>query len=277
MMRGNLATSIDHIFETILEERGTCPNCGGVLWGPKAESREHPGRKVPGTCPSCGYSELHQGVSMPDKVEHWSWQASRQKAIDYFMTYSQISQPKLAFKKFDDWSAITVAQQKVGNSAFLVAKNMQSNKELHCVIAGPTGTGKSHLASAILWRLLDTTEYQRKCLIVSVPELISNLKQGMKDNAKDIAEKAQQAVNEAKKCDLLILDDLGSDMATNYVTDVITGIVNARVDKAMVVTTNLSPKEISDSYGDRIYSRIASHSQKNNINTSGLRDYRVIA
>lgn len=60
-------------------------------------------------------------------------------------------------------------------------------------------------------------------------------------------------------CDLLILDDLGCEMTTRFVTKVLYDIVNGRLEqgKHTVMSTNLSTADIGQRYSPAIASRIS--------------------
>ena len=59
-------------------------------------------------------------------------------------------------------------------------------------------------------------------------------------------------------CDLLILDDLGSEMATAFVVSALYQIVNTRLmtGKKTILSTNLTPEEVGRRYGAAIRSRL---------------------
>ena len=59
-------------------------------------------------------------------------------------------------------------------------------------------------------------------------------------------------------CDLLILDDLGTEFSTAFVTTALYNIINTRLmaEKPTVISTNLSMKELLDRYGERMVSRM---------------------
>lgn len=62
-------------------------------------------------------------------------------------------------------------------------------------------------------------------------------------------------------CDLLILDDLGTEFPSAYVNAALYNIVNARMlaDKPTIISTNLSLKELEDRYSERFASRITGY------------------
>jgi DNA replication protein DnaC len=59
-------------------------------------------------------------------------------------------------------------------------------------------------------------------------------------------------------CDLLIIDDLGTEMAGQFVTAALYSLMNDRLleGKAMVITTNLNVEEASRRYSPQIASRL---------------------
>lgn len=64
-----------------------------------------------------------------------------------------------------------------------------------------------------------------------------------------------------QQCDLLILDDLGMEFQSSYVTAVIYNVINDRIlsGRPTIISTNLSLKEMEGRYGARFVSRISGH------------------
>ena len=60
------------------------------------------------------------------------------------------------------------------------------------------------------------------------------------------------------ECDLLILDDLGTEFTNQFTVSCIYNLLNTRLNKGLptVISTNLSAGELLSRYEDRIYSRI---------------------
>ena len=65
-------------------------------------------------------------------------------------------------------------------------------------------------------------------------------------------------VNRYMKCDLLILDDLGTEMTTSFVQSTLYQLINSRLleGKKTVISTNLDPEEIGRRYSPQVRSRI---------------------
>ena len=69
---------------------------------------------------------------------------------------------------------------------------------------------------------------------------------------------AEEDVERFLRCDLLIIDDLGTELTTEFVRSAFYQIVNTRLmtNKKTIISTNLSPLELSRRYGANILSRI---------------------
>ena len=63
------------------------------------------------------------------------------------------------------------------------------------------------------------------------------------------------------QCDLLIIDDLGTELTNNFVTSQFFSCLNERHmrRKSTIISTNLSLEELRNRYSDRIFSRITSN------------------
>ena len=76
-------------------------------------------------------------------------------------------------------------------------------------------------------------------------------------------ETAREDVDRCMKCDLLIVDDLGTEMVTSFVQSALYQIVNGRLlaGKQTIISTNLNPAEIGRRYSPQILSRISGEYQ----------------
>jgi len=61
-----------------------------------------------------------------------------------------------------------------------------------------------------------------------------------------------------QNCDLLVIDDLGAEMATSFTKSVLYNLINTRIlsGKPTIINTNLTMKMINEKYDARIASRI---------------------
>ena len=69
---------------------------------------------------------------------------------------------------------------------------------------------------------------------------------------------AAQRVEQYLGCDLMILDDLGTEMITAYSTSALYTLINTRLTraKATIISTNCSNEELQKKYTPQILSRI---------------------
>lgn len=118
---------------------------------------------------------------------------------------------------------------------------------------GPTGQGKTFLSSCIAKTVMDrgyTVQYQTAGTLFS---MIAD----SKFSSYDAPIKAE--VDNLYQCDLLIIDDVGTEVITQYTVAVFFELLNSRMvsGKKLVLNSNLSLKELQDIYSQRIASRIA--------------------
>ena len=66
--------------------------------------------------------------------------------------------------------------------------------------------------------------------------------------------------NHIFQCDLLIIDDLGTEMTNTFVTSQLFFVLNERIlrRKSTLISTNLSLETFAETYSERIFSRISS-------------------
>jgi DNA replication protein DnaC len=59
-------------------------------------------------------------------------------------------------------------------------------------------------------------------------------------------------------CDLLIIDDLGTEMTTQFTVSTLYYIINSRLmdNRATIISTNLMPEAIEKRYSPQIASRV---------------------
>ena len=62
-------------------------------------------------------------------------------------------------------------------------------------------------------------------------------------------------------CDLLIIDDLGTELTNSFVSSQLFLCINERImrRKSTIISTNLKLENFSDTYSERTFSRIASN------------------
>ncbi|MBQ8001213.1 MAG: ATP-binding protein [Ruminococcus sp.] len=120
------------------------------------------------------------------------------------------------------------------------------------LMRGATGLGKTHLSLAIANEVLQKGYY---AVYVSAPSLLARLENSHFNYNSSEEEQLLQTLGD---CDLLIIDDLGTEFLTPYSKSTIYNIFNNRLlkRKPMIINTNLTVRELQDVYSQRFVSRI---------------------
>lgn len=127
-----------------------------------------------------------------------------------------------------------------------------SKKRTNLLFVGTTGTGKTHLSTAIAREVI---HMGYDVLYDSIHNIVSDFEA---DKFKSSYTQTEQKSEKYLECDLLIIDDLGTEFSNQFTVSCIYNLLNTRQNhgKATIISTNLSPEELSAKYEGRIYSRL---------------------
>ena len=119
---------------------------------------------------------------------------------------------------------------------------------------GDVGVGKTYLSTCIAREVM---EREFSVLYFSAPQLFNALAQTAFDK-KDID--ARNMNEYIFNCDLLIIDDLGSEYTNAFIASQFFTCINERLldKKSTIISTNLSLESLADLYTERSFSRITS-------------------
>ncbi len=125
------------------------------------------------------------------------------------------------------------------------------------LFSGDTGLGKTFL-SACIARTVAENGYS--VVYETASHLFAKLERAKFQND-------EQARTEAEKylaCDLLIVDDLGTEMPGQFTTSALYGLINDRIlaGKPMIISTNLTSEDFCNRYNRQIASRLRGNFQR---------------
>jgi len=119
------------------------------------------------------------------------------------------------------------------------------------LMMGDAGLGKTHLALAIAKDVLD---HGHEVIYCSAANIFRQIETEYFENSR-----ATDTIDSLKRCDLLVLDDLGAEYINAFTASVIYDIVNTRTvsGRASIYTTNITRMETLESrYGEKVSSRL---------------------
>jgi DNA replication protein DnaC len=141
-------------------------------------------------------------------------------------------------------------------------------------IYGTVGTGKSFLSVCIANELL-----KKGCSVIyfSSKGLFQLLADASFNSQKN--QDRQSVYDDIYGCDLLVIDDLGTEITNNFVATELFSCLNERDlrKKSTIITTNLSLEELQGRYSDRIFSRITSNFKLLKLSGQDIRKIKKIA
>lgn len=185
-------------------------------------------------------------------------------------TYKQVNIYKLEEENFDTFDfgyySSNVDKQKYGidkspmenienirNIALNFSKNINEPSQKNLLFVGNTGLGKTFLANCVASEVIKsgkTVVYQ------TAPVLMDKVIEYKFSYNKTGIEREQY--NKIFNVDLLIIDDLGTETMSNNKFTELFNIINTRLlkNKKMLISTNLTLKELYKEYDERVMSRL---------------------
>lgn len=291
MARNAKMTGLNGMFKVFAETNGllkggSCPECSNQLFAPK---------KFPNswTCPNCGYRTVLSRTA-EERIRDMEIENRKSEALSYMTNTSCFGSLSVLNYKFSNYSPLDQIEANIRNHAMKIADeiahDIKSNPK-HIMLTGGTGRGKTHIAMAMAYYIMEKSEYSvpvkykvgEKKNIRQAPIAITfvnwdnfmELKQdGINDRDK---EKQFKLVDTSlKTADIAIIDDLGKEKANDWNFRTLDSLMEVREDQHIIVTTNLEGKDLRPLYGDRAISRLTKHVAGNIISFGKVRDHRML-
>ena len=135
------------------------------------------------------------------------------------------------------------------------AENFAAGKNNgNLLFIGATGLGKTHLSTSIAREVINKgfdVKYD------TIQNIITDFEQKQFRATGDISQD-DDPTERYFECDLLIIDDLGTELTNQFTLSCLYNLINTRINRAssMIISTNLSPSELRRRYAERITSRL---------------------
>ncbi len=202
-------------------------------------------------CPLCndsGFVDTKMCICMKKKLVEAGFEASgmgnllREQSFENFdLTYYQ-----------SDPTALRRIEQILARMR-LYTETFEAGKSGNLVLFGGTGLGKTHLSSAVARGVIE-----RGCDVfyVSAVSMLSDFERERFGNS--AGGETGVGTDRYFSCDLLIIDDLGTEVNNQFTTSVLYNLINTRLNKrqSTIINTNLTQDEFRKRYWDRITSRV---------------------
>ena len=210
-----------------LDETPICPTCGGSGY-------------IGSTMCTC-----LQELCRQEQIKQISVLASEGQRFENFRLdyYSDRPDPKFGVSP-------RLIMEKTYNACLRYALDFTTASG-NLLFTGNTGLGKTFLSACVAAAVADkgySVAYE------SAARLFSKLER----DRFSPDEQTREEVKKLENCDLLIIDDLGTELPGNFVTAALYNLVNERLlaGKPMVISTNLNVDEIAVRYTPQIASRL---------------------
>ena len=146
-------------------------------------------------------------------------------------------------------------------------QNFDYIEKNNLLFLGNAGVGKTFLSHCIAYELINnghTVLYLTAFQLFDLLKQHAFSKEGMEP---------ETSMEHLLGCDLLIIDDLGTELNNSFISSQLFLCMNERLlrKKATIISTNLSLRQLSQAYSERILSRIMEHYQILNIYGEDIR------
>lgn len=203
--------------------------------------------------------EFKIGCKCPEKalameVEKNVELLKKDRFLRYFNRNSLLNED-IKSATFENYQPTTNLQEQVKSNLMAYARNFNLRngmKPKNLLIFGETGIGKSHLAISIL-KVVMEKEYSG--LFISLPLLLTLIKNTY-SKYDDSGLTAVDILNKMKEIDLLVIDDMGAEAGSNHDIQKIFELLDSRLGKPTIFTTNLKHDQFTNVFGQRNTSRI---------------------
>lgn len=210
-------------------------------------------------CKKCG-DKGWQGTNMCDCLK---------KLCTKEQIYQLSNLLDLGGQSFDNFSFDWYSDQSYGRETMTPRENMEFIHEVclsyalkfpkfyfkNLLLTGTTGLGKTFLSACIARTV---SEHGHSVVYDTAVNIMARFEEQKFSRDLEDTREARGETRRYLNCDLLILDDLGSEMVTPFVQSALYTLINTRLmsNRRTVISSNLSMDEVRRRYSPQISSRL---------------------
>jgi DNA replication protein DnaC len=177
--------------------------------------------------------------------------AARQRKLQRIFTENSLIPPALRHATFENYQPTNTELRAAKEAAIEYAETFRPDESKNLLMTGDYGVGKSHLAVSILKRII---ERGFTGIFITTPELLTKIRSTYN---RDSNHSELELLETIKNVDCLVLDDIGTENGTDWAVSKLFEVVDGRLGKHTIYTTNLNSKAMEKKIGERNFSRMS--------------------
>lgn len=161
--------------------------------------------------------------------------------------------------QFATWQTTDSRQPKILNRAYNYASELSTGQSSTLVLAGPTGTGKTHIAACVVRKasgIIKSDGKLVKCRYTTGAEIMADIRASW--DIKTRSRHEADIIASLGNVPVLMIDEVGVADRINGSHDIWSNIIDRRYRQRLptIITTNLTRDELAVHLGDRAFDRI---------------------
>ena len=202
-------------------------------------------------CPLCGdtgFIDIRMCTCMKKKLVEAGYESSGMGTLIHTQTFENFNLDYYRGSA-EEYRTMTRVRDIIKH----YADNFTAGSSASLFLYGNTGLGKTHLCSAVAKTVIDRGF---DVFYVTALSMISDFEYSRFGN--DTGDETGFDTSRYFDCDLLIIDDLGTEVINKFTTSTLYNVINRRLTagRSTIINTNLTQDEFRKQYWDRITSRV---------------------
>jgi len=210
------------------------------------------GREIRSGCPQCEEERARERERQRKEFEEGQKRIRLKTAMD-----NAGIPPRFLHATFDNYEAVSEKQKTVLAQCREYAEKL-SEASGALFLCGSVGTGKTHLACAVL---IDHLKREHGGQYISVMKMIREIRATY---GKDSTESEQDVIDRFAKKGLLVLDEVGVQLGTDSEKLLLFEVINGRYErmKPTILVSNLNVQDVTKYLGERTIDRLRENGGK---------------